>query len=131
MKKEDIPQDSGPLEYMTPELCYVKNSNGSYDTVKSTGWKVKNEALSDAWERVHDRVENARNAVEMGLKSPIYFHMEKNIMNISILSSYVKINRLRVWLHMRPSVYKKLSARLLFRYAKVFNVKPEELNILK
>jgi len=130
MKKEDIPQDKSPLEYMTPELCYVKNSNGSYDTALSTGWKVKNEALDDAWERVHDRVESARKAVEEGMKSPIYFYMEKNLMNISILSSYVKIPGIRVWCHMRPFVYKKLSARILFRYARVFNVKPEELNKL-
>jgi hypothetical protein len=130
MKKEDIPQDKSPLEYMTPELYYVKNSNGSYDTALSTGWEVKNKALDDAWEMVHERVEVARKTVEMGLKSPIYYHMVKNLMTLSILSSYVNIARIRVWWHMRPSVYKKLSARILFRYAKVFNIKPEELNIL-
>jgi|WetSurMetagenome_2_1015567.scaffolds.fasta_scaffold56538_4 hypothetical protein len=130
MKKEDIPQDKSHLESMTPELYYVKNSNGSYDTALSTGWKVKNEALDDAWEMVHERVEIARNAVENGLKSPIYYHMVKNLMTLSILSSYVNIARIRVWMHMRPSVYKKLSARILFRYAKVFNIRPEELNIL-
>jgi hypothetical protein len=130
MKKEDIPQDKSPLEYMTPELYYVKNSNGSYDTALSTGWEVKNKALDDAWEMVNERVEAARKAVEMGLKSPIYYHMVKNLMTLSILSSYANIARIRVWWHMRPSVYKKLSARIRFRYATVFNVKPEELNIL-
>jgi hypothetical protein len=130
MKKEDIPQDKSPLESMTPELYYVKNNNGSYDTALSTGWKVKNEALDDAWEMVHERAETARKAVEKGLKSPIYYHMKKNLMTLSILSSYVNIPLIRVWLHLRPSVYKRLNARILFRYAKVFNIRPEELNIL-
>jgi hypothetical protein len=130
MKKEDIPQDKSPLESMTPELCYVKDKNGPYDTALSTGWKVKNEALDDAWDRIHERVENARRAVEQGLKSPLYFHMEKNLMTLSILASYSRIPRILVWWHMRPSAYRKLGARILFRYAKVFNLKPEELNIL-
>ncbi len=130
MKKDEIPQDKSPLESMTPELYYVKNNNGSYGTALSTGWKVKNEALDDAWEMIHERVEDAKMAVTKGLKSPLFFHMEKNLMNLSLLSSYSGIPRIFVWLHMRPSVYKKLGARILCRYAKVFNIKPEELNIL-
>jgi len=131
MKKEDAPQDKSPLEYMTPELCYVKNENGTYDTILSTGWEVKSEALDNEWMRIHERVEKAKISVEQCLKSPIYYHMEKNLMNISLLSSYVKLNRIRVWWHMRPSVYKKLNSNILNRYAKAFNIKPEELNILK
>jgi hypothetical protein len=131
MKKEDTPQDKSPLESMTPELYYVKNSEGHYDTALSTGWKIKNEALDTAWDQVHEKVENAKKAVEQGLKSPIFFHMEKSLMNISLLASYVKYPRIRVWWHTRPSVYKKLSGTILSRYAKVFNVSLEELNILK
>jgi len=131
MKKEEVPQDKSPLEYMTPELCYVKNENGTYDTILSTGWEVKNEALDNAWEIIHEKVEKARTDVEQGLKSPIYYYMEKNLMNISLLSSYVKLNKIRIWWHMRPSVYRKLNSNILNRYAKAFNIKPEELNILQ
>jgi hypothetical protein len=131
MKKEEVPQDKSPLEYMTPELCYVKNENGTYDTILSTGWEVKNEALDNAWEIIHEKVEKARTDVEQGLKSPIYYYMKKNLMNISLLSSYVKFNKIRIWWHMRPSVYRKLNSNILNRYAKAFNIKPEELNILQ
>jgi hypothetical protein len=131
MKKDETPQDKSPLESMTPELYYVKNSDGRYDTALSTGWKVKNEALDNEWERIHERVEKARTDVEQGLKSPVYYHMIKNLMNISLLSSYVKFSRIRVWRHLRPSVYKKLNSNILNRYAEAFNIKPEELNILK
>jgi hypothetical protein len=131
MKKEEVPQDKSPLQSMTPELYYVKNSDGTYDTVLSTGWEVKNEALDNEWERIHEGVEKARISVEQGLKSPVYYYMKKNLMSISLLSSYVKLNRIRVWMHMRPSIYKKLNSNILNRYAKAFNIKPEELNILK
>ena len=131
MKKEETPQDKSPLESISREMCYVKNSDGTYDTSLSTGWEVKREALDYAWDGIRERVKNAKIAVEQGKKSPTYFHMEKNLMTISLLASYVKFNRLRVWWHMRPSVYKKLNASVLQRYAKVFNIAPEDLNILK
>ncbi|MCX6225917.1 MAG: hypothetical protein NTV01_14385, partial [Bacteroidia bacterium] len=109
MKKEETPQDKSTLEQMTRELYYVKNSDGTYDTSLSTGWDVKKEALDNAWEGIHERVESARIAVEQGLRSPIYYHMEKSLMSISLLSSYMKFSRLRVWWHLRPMVYKKLN----------------------
>jgi hypothetical protein len=131
MKKDETPQDKGPLEYMAPQLCYVKNENGNYDTVLSKGWEVQTKALDNAWEIIHERVDKARTAVEQGIKSPIFYYMEKNLMNISLLSSYVKFNKMRIRLHMRPSVYKRLNPNILNRYAKAFNIKPEELDTLK
>lgn len=131
MKKEETPQDKSALNNISSELYYVKNSDGTYDTSSSTGWDVKQEALNDAWGEIRERVENARIAVEQGRKSPIFFYMEKNLMDISLLSSYVKYSKIRVWWHLRPSVYKKLDTHILQRYAKVFGIELDDLNTLK
>ena len=131
MKKEETPQDKSALERFTRELCYVKNNDGTYDTSLSTGWNVKKEALDYAWDEINERVEKARTVVEQGLKSPIYYYMEKNLMDISLLSSYVKYSKLRVWWHLHPSVYKRLNPRIIQRYAKVFNIAPDELKTLQ
>lgn len=131
MKKEDTPQDKCALEQISRELCYVKGSDGTYDTSLSTGWEVKKEALDNAWNEIHQRVEKAKLAVELRKKSPIFYHMEKNLMDLSLLSAYVKFSKIRVWLHMHPSVYRKLNRTVIQRYAKVFNIAPEELNTLK
>lgn len=131
MKKEETPQDKSPLEHLFREMCYVKNSDGTYDTALSTGWAVKTEALDDAWDEINQRIEKARTAVQQGVKSPIYYYMQKNIMTVSLLSSYAGFNKLRVWWHLRPSVYKRLGPKILRRYAKVFNIDPDELNTLQ
>ena len=131
MKKEETPQDKSSLENVSQELCYVKNSDGKYETSLSSGWDVKKDALDDAWNEIHEKTENARAEVENGSKSPLYFHKEKNLMTISLLASYVKLSKIRVWWHMRPSAYKKLKPTTLQKYAKVFNVTPEELSTLK
>lgn len=128
MKKEDTPQDKSALENHFPELCYVKNDKGEYETSLSKGWNVKVSALDNAWDEINERIENATEAVEQGKKSPIYYYMEKNIMTISLLASYMKINKFRVWLHLHPWFYKKLPTRILQRYANVFMISLEELN---
>ncbi len=130
MKKEDTPQDKSALENISHEVCYVKNEDGSYESVLSTGWDVKTDALENAWDEIHERIENARIAVQQRRKSPLYYHMEKNLMDLTLLSSYVKFSKLRVWWHLHPSVYEKLSPKILQRYAKVFNIAQDELNTL-
>ena len=131
MKKEETPQDKSALNNISSELYYVKNSDGTYDTSSSTGWNIKQEALDDAWDEIHEDVQNARKEVEQGRKSPIYYYMKKNLMTTSLLSSYVKYSKIRVWWHLRPSVYKKLNTHILQRYAKVFGIELDDLNTLK
>jgi hypothetical protein len=130
MKKEEIPQDNSPLVNYFPELCYGKNEKGEYDTVQSTGWEVKTTALSNAWDDISERIAEARKLVESGKKSPVYYFMEKNLMTITILASYVKFNPLRVWWHTKPGVYKKLDKNVIQRYANIFKIKTEELELL-
>ncbi len=131
MRKTDIPQDDSALKDFTQEVCYVKDDTGKYDTALSSGWSVKATALENAWSDVNESIENARSLVESGKKSPIYFHMHKHMMNVSLLSSYTNISFIRVWLHMNPFVFKRIKPVTLNRYAKVFKVEVVDLCKLK
>ncbi len=82
MKKEDLPQEPGALSRFTREVCYVKNEDGKYETALSKGWDMKKEALDSAWVEVNDRIEEARKAVANGEKSPVYYFMELNLMDL-------------------------------------------------
>lgn len=127
MKKEELPQDDSALAKLTDELCYVKNEDGSYETALSKGWDIKKEALDHAWDEIGERIKSAKIEVKEGRKSPIYYFMEKHLMDINILSAYVKLWKFRVKLHMKPSVFKKLSPKIIERYADVFEISSEEL----
>ncbi len=127
MKKEDIPQDKGPLSRYTDEVVYIKNKDGHYETALSSGWKVKNEALDNAWDDIKDRVKFAKDEVLAGRKSPIFYFMEKNLMDYNILSAYVNIWKFKVKRHMKPAVFSRLSKKTIERYAKVFEIDSEEL----
>ncbi|MDQ6478036.1 hypothetical protein [Dyadobacter sp. LHD-138] len=131
MKKEDLPQDPGALDNFTREVCYVKNKDGKYETALSRGWDVKKDALDNAWVEVNGRIEEARQAVINGEKSPVYYFMELRLMDIPLLSGYTGFLGFFVKRHFKPSVFKGLSDRKLSKYAAAFDITLDELKNFK
>lgn len=128
MKKEEVPQDKSNLESANfRELCYAVDENGEYTTQNSTGWEPKTVALNNAIEEIHQRIADAKNRVLAGNTSPIEYYMELHKMDVGILASYVGMWQWRVKRHFKPSVFKKLSQRILKKYAEVFDISVEEL----
>lgn len=127
MKKEDVPQDKGSLGKITREICYATDASGKYTTALSEGWSVKNKALDSAWEDIQLRIATARKKVETKAASPLLFFMEKNLMDIKILSSYTGFYTWQIKRHLKPSVFQKLNEKKLARYAAVFNVHVDDL----
>ena len=127
MKKEELPQDRSALQGYTRELHYVKNEEGKFTTGLSSGWEVKASALENAWEDVHEQMDEAKELVVKGEKSPLYFLMIKNLMDISILSSYTGFWKIRLRRHFKPSVYKNLSDKVLLKYAEAFSMTLNEI----
>lgn len=131
MKKEEVPQDNGPLSKSTREVCYVKNEEGKYESVLSSGWEVKSAALDSAWEEVNRRIEDARKEVAEGRKSPIFYFMELRLMDATILAAYTNYWAFTIKRHWQPAVFNKLSKKRLINYAKVFEISVEELTNFK
>jgi hypothetical protein len=131
MKKEDVPQDLGSLGKITKEVCYATDASGRYTTELSNGWDVKTNALDVTWDDINQKIVAAKEKVLRNEASPILFFMEKNIMNIGILSSYSGFFKWQIKRHLKPAVFNKLSTRKLTRYAEVFNVSVEELKTMK
>lgn len=128
MKKEEVPQDKSNLESANfRELCYAVDENGEYTTQNSTGWEPKTVALNNAIEEINQRIADAKTRVLAGKTSPIEYYMELHKMDVGILASYVGMWQWRVKRHFKPSVFKKLSQRILKKYAEVFDISVEEL----
>lgn len=132
MRKEEVPQDKSNLESANfRELCYAVDENGEYITANSTGWDPKTIALDNAIKVIQERVEDAKERVIKGQTSPIEYYMELHKMDIGILASYVGLWKWRVKRHFRPNVFKKLSSRILQKYADVFEITIDELQHIK
>ena len=123
MKTKDVPQDDENIfEGKFREVQYSVNEDGKYEQTLSVGWEPKNLVLNMEWEEIKEQAEKAKELVLAGKKSPLFYHMTKNIMDIKIVSEYSGFSRLRVWLHMKPKYFSKLSPEALKVYAKVFQL---------
>lgn len=127
MKKEEIPQDNGYLGRIAKEVTYVTDDDGRYVTGQSTGWKVKEEANDVAWQSFERQIHEAKEKVLKGEVSPVYYWMQKRMMDVGIVAQYTGFWKWSVKRHMKPAVFIKLSEDKLKKYAEVFETSLEEL----
>jgi hypothetical protein len=83
--------------------------------------------MLQAWEVINEKVEQVRQDVLAGKVSPIAYYMEKNIMDLKILSDYVNLPRRKVRKHIQPENFSRLEEDILARYADTFNITVDEL----
>jgi hypothetical protein len=131
MKTNEVPQDKSHLESVSREVYYAVDENGEYKKALSSGWDVKTIALENALEEIERRVEDAKRRVLKNKTSPIEYYMELHKMDVPVLASYVGTWQWRVKRHFKPSVFKKLSAKTLQKYADVFEVSIAQLQQIK
>jgi len=128
MKSKEVPQDdANMMRGKWKDPIYTIDEEGNYTTSYSLGWDVKNEVMQQAWDNINKKVEEIRIQVINGKLSPIAYYMEKNIMDIGLLSKYMGIWRWTAKKHLKPKYFNKLSAQLISQYADIFNISPEQL----
>ncbi|MBK8659540.1 MAG: hypothetical protein IPN22_11880 [Bacteroidetes bacterium] len=127
MKKEEVPQDPSVLDKFTKEVCYAVDEKGEYTTTLSRGWQVKADALGITWQDVEARVEEARQQIKNGARSPIAYFMEVNMMDLAMVSAYTGFWQWTIKRHLKPDVFKNLSDKKLQKYADAFQISLQEL----
>lgn len=132
MKKKDVPQDDQNLfEGKFKVVKYAVDDEGKYGTVGSSGWEPENVVLNQAWDEINKKVEETKQLIEAGTLSPLAYHMEKNIMDVGMLSQYMDISKRKVTKHLEPEGFNTLDARTLKQYADVFDISVEELKTVE
>ena len=127
MKKENVPQHDENLLNGIKEIQYAVDENGNYTQVKSIGWNPKNDALKQAINMQDEIIEEARQQVLDGQKSPIFFYMHLKQMDYNILKDYTGFNKIKLRKHSKAKYFKKLNDKYLTIYAGVFEVSVEEI----
>lgn len=129
MQLDEVPQDG--LDYKERnklrKLMYATDKDGHYTGIPSVGWEAENIATKGAWDEVSEALKETEAAVQAGQLSPIAYYMQKSLMDVAILASYVGRWQWTVKRHMKPCVFAKLSERTLAKYAEVFNISVAEL----
>ena len=127
MKIDDVPQDRGMITDHRREVCYAVDENGRYVMAGSAGWEPKNVANRQAWELIDTAAARALERVHAGKASPLAYHMAKHQMSAGLLAKYAGINRLKVWLHLKPGPFAKMAPEWQQRYADALGICVGEL----
>jgi hypothetical protein len=128
MKTDEVPQDKGFLiEGKISDLNYVVDKDGHYTSRQSKGWMPKNEAIKLAWDQIYEHAEEVRQQVLAGKASPVALYMELNVMDVTILASYMELPKRKVRRHLKMKEFQRLSPEMISRYADVLNLTAEEL----
>jgi len=127
MRIDEVPQDRGMITDERREVCYAVDDQGRYVMTGSAGWEPKNIANSQAWELIDRAARKALSRVWAGKASPLAYHMANHQMSVRLLANYAEISCFKVWLHLKPGLFRRLSIEILDRYANAFGMTVDDL----
>ena len=121
MDVNDIPQDDSKIFKGQRKVIYA-TQNGSYQIATSNGWDTETFATEQAVEELQQLANDALEAVKRGEKSPLFYYMYHNRFDLPSLAQATGFWQWQIKRHFKPSVFEKLSDKVLERYAEVFGV---------
>ncbi len=113
------------------ELFYSYDKDGKYNKRVRFHDDSNRVFIEQFWDIQHARIEEARQKVLSGKKSPVYYYMEKNLLDPMNLGLQAKISRWRVKRHLKPRVFKRLNEETLTKYAEIFSIMVEQLKTIE
>lgn len=130
MQTDQVPQDAVSTYAHNRKAIYAVDENGRYGIVASSGWRVEEEVTRQAIAEFEQRAAEARAAVLAGRAAPLLYHMYACRMDLQVLAEASGIAKWRIRRHFRPAIFRRLSARVLRRYAEALGMAIEALKEL-
>ncbi len=126
MEINDIPQDNSKIFRGQRKVVYA-TQNGNYQTATSSGWETEEFATEQAVEELNQLTAEALDTVKRGEKSPLFYYMYRYRFDLPSLAQATGFWQWQIKRHFKPSMFAKLSNKVLGRYAEVFGVSMEEI----
>jgi len=121
MEINDIPQDNSKICGGQRKVVYAPQ-NGNSQTATSNGWETEEFATEQAVEELNQLTNEALDAVKRGEKSPLFYYMYRYRFDLPSLAQATGFWQWQIKRHFKPSVFAKLSDKVLGRYTEVFGV---------
>ena len=134
MDINDIPQDDSP-SYRGHQKIIYGTHNGRYQAATSTGWQDESYATVQAVAELEEQTEAAKQAVERGERSALYYHMFRSrhdetslaMADERSLAQAAGVWRWQLRRHLQPAVFKRLPEKTLVKYAQALGISLSEL----
>ncbi len=130
MKAQEVPQDNSSIYRGEKRAVYATSSDGEYGVVASSGWDAEEEATQQAVAELERLADEAYEACLEGDVSPLEFYMYSKRLDLLSLSQATGLFQWRIKRHFKPTVFAKLSEKMLVRYCDVMGITVAELKQL-
>jgi hypothetical protein len=90
-------------------------------------WERKLDVCTMLATQHSQELETIRQQVADGQVSPLAFHLQINLFDLNLLSSYTGIPKRRIKKHLKPEHFNQLDEKTLNLYAAIFEITIEEL----
>lgn len=128
MEIDEIPQDESRIFQGQRKVIYA-TQNGSYQASTSNGWNTEAFATEQAVEELERLASEALDAVKRGEKSPLFYLMYRNRFDLTSLAQATGFWQWQIKRHFKPSVFAKLSDKILTKYTEVFGINRTQLTV--
>jgi len=90
-------------------------------------WEEQMDAARFVMTNLFQELEPVRSQVLAGKVSPLVYHIQANLFDIKMLSSYTGISKRHIKKHLKPGNFNQLDEETLKKYATAFGISVEEL----
>ena len=126
MEIKDIPQDDSESYHGHLKVIYGTR-DGRYEAATSSGWQDEAYATEMAVCELDAQTQAAREAVEKGEYSPLYYHMFRFRHDETGLAMAAGVWKWQLRRHLRPEIFAKLPDKTLQKYADALQISIDEL----
>lgn len=127
MKKEDVSQDDSFLEGHQ-KAAYAVDEHGKYVVVPSRGYADEVVATTFALVAQDRLIQTAWEKARSGEQSPLGYHLAVKQWTLGLAAAQMGIWRLRVWWHLKPGGFRRLSSAMKARYCKELDLTEAQLS---
>lgn len=130
MKKDEVPQEAAKAFLGHSKALYALDENGNYKIVPSAGWEAEEIVLDQAIAEYDNAAAACLLRAKSGQASPLEYHMYQCRMDLLLLAQSTGYFQWQVRRHLRPEIFKSLSASKKSRYAEALGLTLEQLEAL-
>jgi hypothetical protein len=127
MDIDQVPQDDNSTLGGHRKAVYARDADGKLVLVASRGWEVEEIVTTQAIDVFQAQAEAARARVEAGQSAPLEYWMYARRMDVEMLAQVSGLWQWRIRRHLRPTVFARLSAKVLARYAEALGLSTEQI----
>jgi hypothetical protein len=122
----ESPDGEQPYRY-NRELFYSFDREKGFSAKVDYQYDANQVIIRQSWDAAGERLEQVRQAVIAGKRSPIAYFMEKQLMEVPMLAAYVGLKKWKVRWHLTNTGFRRMKPDTLQKYAGVFDIPVTEL----